>query len=346
MKNKSVRFSVVGCGDIAVPEIKAVRSTSEGEVALVMDVNPVYAEAIGREFGIAYTDTYEDVLNSDVDVVILAVPHHLHREMAVSAANAGKHVILEKPIATTIRDAERIMEACRANNVRLSVAYVLRFRPTVVRVRELLHRGAIGTPFHVQSMDLFEKPDTYWTGGYSLRASTDWRASKAKSGGGVLLMNGSHTIDYLIDLLAARPESVYGTADNRATPGVEVEDHATATIRFGGGAVGVFSACTVAAGNLETADVIVGTEGTITIGERPRVFLKRPWENLTAGKWIDIPVEETHPWQDGRNELFRRFSESVLCGTDAPISGEAALTTLKAVLGAYRSARTGKVVSI
>lgn len=339
-------FAIVGCGDIAEAEWEAIDHAEAAEVGLVMDSRLDHARRLGRRLGIEATDSYEKVLESDVDAVVLAVPHHLHRDLAVRAARAGKHVVLEKPIATTPADGRAIAAACAEADVRLAVAYVQRFRPSNLVAADMVHRGAIGRVLRAQATDLFRKPESYWTDGYSGSVSTDWRASREKSGGGVFMMNVGHSLDSVMSITGLQPVSVYAVAANRATPGVEVEDDITAVFSCVGGAIAVFQASTVVAGDPTAEEVICGSRGTIRLGCPLNVYLDEPWGAVPAGRWIAVPVEEVDPWQDGRDAFFREFVRSVREGTAPPIGGEEALRTLELINAGYLSAATGTVVHL
>ncbi len=337
---------MVGCGDIAQSELQAIQCEKNATVSIVMDSRLDYAAAFGNKNDIAYTDSYEEVLSSGVDVVVLAVPHYLHRNLAVRAADRGKHIVLEKPIATNRQDALAIIDASKKAGTKLSIAYVQRFHPLHQKARELVRSGALGDLFRIQVSDLFTKPESYWTGGYSETVSTDWRASKIKSGGGVWIMNMSHTIDYMLDITGLEPVSVYAVASNYNTPVSEVEDDASAIVRFKGGASATLSASTIAAGNPRSEEILLGTQGTLILKNDARIFLNQAWKEYPAMQWIPLPYDGKDPWQISRNIFFTQFVASLHGNGLVPVSGEEALKTLEIVLATYDSAATGKVINL
>jgi predicted dehydrogenase len=346
LSKNTFAFGLAGCGDIAQNEYKAILTADDSKLSVVMDSRLEHARAFGETVGIPYTASYAELLESDIDAVVIAVPHFLHRELAISAARAGKHIILEKPIATTVEDGEAIIRACKEEGVRLSVAFVQRYRRGNLLARQLIEAGAIGTVFHIHGTDCFEKPQSYWSHGYSGAVSTDWRSNRARSGGGVWMMNGSHTIDLLLHTTGLQPESVYATAANRHTPQVDVEDDVSALVRFNGGAVASLSACSAAAGDPRSELFICGTNGTICLDSPPRLFLREEHADFPANCWITLAGSEEDGWQEGRNELFRRFVASARAGAPTPIPGEEALAALKVVLATYESAERGEPVCL
>jgi len=343
---KPLTFALIGCGDIAQSELDSILKIPHASVSIVMDSRLEYAKAFGQKNSLPFTDSYEEVLASMADVVVLAVPHYLHRDLALKAAAAGKHIVLEKPIATNHQDALDIITASKKAGIQLSIAYVQRYNPIHQKARELVRNGALGSVFRIQASDLFTKPASYWTGGYSETVSTDWRANKSKSGGGVWIMNMSHTIDYLLDITGLEPVSVYAVASNFNTPVSEVEDDASAIISFKGGSSATLSASTIAVGNPRSEELLLGTQGTLIIKGGPKLFLDRAWETYPAHEWITLDSGGKDPWQDSRDSFFSRYVDALNDRGPVPISGEEALKTLEIVLATYESASCGRVVRL
>src|SRR5690606_28851242 len=156
-----------------------------------------------------------------------ATPVDVHAEQTVAAAEAGKHVLCEKPMALSPSECDRMIRACEANGVRLGVAYYRRFYPVVRRIAELLELGAIGDPVLAQVND-FERFDRQE---HEPRA---WLLNAARSGGGPMMDFGSHRLEVFLNLFGA-PESVQGWRDRLLFTGRDVEDTAGAVLRFPSG---------------------------------------------------------------------------------------------------------------
>src|SRR5207248_5485086 len=123
MAGERLRIGMIGCGEIAAATAKGIRESEHAAIAAVMDTNAAMAEDLGRRYDVPWTaDAAELLAHADVDAVYIAVPHYLHAPLTVQAAQAGKHVLCEKPIATTLADADRMIAACAEAGVFLSIA--------------------------------------------------------------------------------------------------------------------------------------------------------------------------------------------------------------------------------
>jgi predicted dehydrogenase len=235
---QSVRIGVIGCGGIArsahLPAIWRLRD----RVALVAaaDLNEEAARAAAEPWGAtAYTDGRALLDRGDVDMVVIATPEASHREWAEAAAAAGVHVLCEKPMATSVADADAMIAACRRAGVRLMIGHSRRFTMRYMQVRRAIDRGDIGTVRLVRENERRARAHTGETRGYY--TSTHWSGDPAVSVGAAIL-NGVHETDLLRWFAGAEPESVacehkVTIAGNRGVP-----DFLTFTVRFANGAVG------------------------------------------------------------------------------------------------------------
>ncbi|HIE50993.1 MAG TPA: Gfo/Idh/MocA family oxidoreductase [Armatimonadetes bacterium] len=342
---KPLQIGIVGCGEIAVHTAEAIAAAENAALALTADVKEELAADLGTKYGVPYTTDPAELLASEaVDAVYIATPHHLHAPLTIQAAEQGKHVMVEKPMATTVADAQRMIDVCRKNGVRLGVCFIMRYRAEIRRARELVQNGLIGKVMGVSLAALGDKPATYWHGGYSGRAQTDWRTKKETSGGGILIMNVSHNLDYIRFITGLEVTRVYAEYGTFATP-VEVEDLLTATLRFNNGAVGVIEATSCARGGSRQprSDRIYGTQGQILLGRPLLVYPEREDMGFTPGKWHEVPVEQPV----GERQLFvEDFARAVAEGKPAPVSGEDGLAALAIVESAYRAGELGEVITL
>src|SRR5829696_2607365 len=193
-----LRIGMIGCGEIAVRMATAIASSQHAQHVMVMDTQAALAQDLGETYGVPWTDRVDDLLaNPEVDAAYIAVPHHLHAPLTIQAAEAGKHILVEKPIATTLADAEAMIAAARANGVWLSVNFHAQVDPLRQAARDLVAQGTIGQVVGTRIVFRGDKPASYWTSGYSGRVATDWRVKKATAGGGVLIMNAIHDLNTL-----------------------------------------------------------------------------------------------------------------------------------------------------
>jgi predicted dehydrogenase len=343
MKNRKLRIGIIGCGEIAVQHAKGVNGAKNAEIGMAMDVVPDLAKDLGEKYNVSHTTDIDALLNQKgIDAVYIATPHHLHAPLTIKAARAGKHVMVEKPMAVNLTQAEEMMDECRKAGVALSVCFVLRYLASTIKARELIQRGAIGKVIAIETLDMAEKPASYWQGGYTGRAKSDWRTFKEKSGGGILIMNISHNIDTMRYITGLEAKRVYSEYNTFATP-VEVEDMIVCTLRYDNGAIGCIEASSCAQGRGSAADRIYGSEGQIVLGTPLKVYTTREMEGLKPNQWNEITLEQTY---DLRTKYVEEFAEAVLSGKEPPITGKDGYAALKVVVTAYKSGQTHTPISL
>lgn len=335
---EKLRIGMIGCGEIAVQTAKGIALAEHAEHVMVMDVSEQVAKDLGDTYGVPHTTRVDELLaNPRVDAVYIAIPHYLHAPLTIQVLKAGKPVLVEKPIATTLADADAMIATAREVGLPFSVAYQAQVDPQSQTIRGIVADGVIGKVLGTRIVYRGDKPGSYWHGGYSGRIQTDWRVSKTKAGGGVLIMNTIHdlnTIRYITGLEATR---VYAEYDTFLTP-VEVEDYITVTYRYDNGAIGTLEAGSAIRGRdpLGAVNRIYGEKGQIILGRTPRIFTTEATADLKAGEWQDIifPVESQ---TNGRAQIVDGFARAVQTGQTPPVSGEDGRAALEIALAAYQS---------
>lgn len=249
-------FGILGAGLVADYHRRAIAATPRAELVAVADADPGRHEAMVRGFGVPAVTEAELLADPAVAVVSVCTPSGLHAEQAVRAAEAGKHVLVEKPMALSLADADAMIEACRANGVTLAVCLQRRTEPAVMRVREAVASGALGRVTLAGAFMPYYRSDAYY-------AQASWRGTWDGDGGGVLMNQGIHLIDLLVWCLG--DPQVVGAAAATLVRGVEVEDTAAATLRFPDGALGVLAGTTTAAPGFAHELRFHGSEGSIVM---------------------------------------------------------------------------------
>jgi predicted dehydrogenase len=339
-------FGIVGCGEIAVQTAKGIEQSGNACIGRVMDAREELARDLGKAHGVPWSSRLEDVLGDPaVQAVYIAVPHDRHAEIAVQAARAGKHVLCEKPLATTLEDADRMIAAAREAGVALGQPFSGLTTAANRRVKEWLDQGAIGRLVGIQVSSVSAKPESYWHGGYSGRAQDDWRMSRARAGGGYLIMNLVYEVNDLRAITGLRPTRVYAEWDTFNTPGVDVEDTISITVRYHTGAIGSWFAGSAVPGRdqqFASGTRLIGTEGQIVLGKPHRIYVDKERPGLSPKQWHSIEVEE-EPGSD-RARRIRPFAAAVLAGQPPPVSGEDGRAALEFILAAYQSGDTHEPV--
>src|SRR5258705_3372677 len=212
MENGShiIRWGLIGCGDIARKRIApAMRNSPVCELVAVSRAQANLAEAFAKEFGARrwYADWRDLLQDKEIDAVYIATPVHLHAEQTIAAAEAGKHVLCEKPMALRVAECDLMLAACESNNVKLGIAYYRHFYPVAIRVKDVIESGEIGVPI-VAQINAFE-----WFNPEPADPRA-WLVRKDLAGGGPMLAFGCNRTVGLVDLIRSVSEGK-ATASNR-----------------------------------------------------------------------------------------------------------------------------------
>jgi predicted dehydrogenase len=347
---------MIGLGEIAYKSTGWLfQDTANCEMVVGVDPVEHVARSYQERFEIPCSTDLDDVLNHpDVDAVVVSTPHYLHVPLGIAAARAGKHVIVEKPMATTLEDADALIAACAEAGVLCSCKEGgVRYQPSTARARELIAGGVIGDVMATQIYGASNKPDSYWTGGYSGRVHTTWRKSKAESGGGILIMNYIYDVYRLRYITGMDVTRVYAEYDTYHTD-VEVEDFIAMTVRFENGALGTIMASSCAPGARKSGvrgtrasgNRIYGTEGQIVFQDGDLlVYSENGQDGVAPGEWTTLSFSDELK-RRSYVTYFERFAEAVFDGRTPDISGKEGRKTLEVLLAAYRSGETHQPISL
>jgi len=291
-------------------------------------------------------------LGSAVEAVYIAVPHNQLAPLAAQALRAGKHALVEKPMALSLAEADELIALAEANSLGLGVNYDLRQSAQALQARALVRAGAIGEIVAVRIQTLIDKPASYWRAGYSGRWVSSWRTSKVQAGGGVVLMNTSHQLDVVRFITGLEVSSVSGEVGTLAAPvAMDVEDIASASLRYANGAIGSLMAGAHLAGPEPGSERIelYGQQGQLRVpslygDDLAQLYLRREWGKpaMAASEWHRLPHEPAHIYQGTVNA----FARAVRRGEAPSPNGRDAREVLAIILGLYQSAERRTVQPI
>jgi len=334
--SRTLGYGIIGCGRIFRNHAASVAADARARLLAVADVKPEARERARAEFGAAaYADYTELLARPDVAAVSICLPHHLHEAAVIAAAEAGKHVLCEKPLALNGEQAARMIRACREHSVTLGVVLQNRWNEATRKVLDALRQGRFGLISAGNMIQAAWKDDAYY--------ADDWHGRWATEGGGALLTQAIHTLD-LLCLFIGRPLAVAAhcrTLAHRA----EVEDVCSASIRFDGGAVGAVCVTNCAHGGWRLRLELLGARGCAAIEDNRIVRWdfadRRPEDTLVGGEDAsDTPIGAPG-YGVGHRRLIADFISSVLGGTPFAVPGEEGLKVSEVIWAAYRSARSG-----
>lgn len=252
----TMHWALLGTGDIARKRVAhAIQAQADCSIAIGCRRNKASLEAFCRDFQIprAITDWNVAVADAQLDAVYVATPVYLHAEQAIAALEHGKHVLVEKPMALTVRECTRMIDAARANARTLSVAYYRRFYPAYQRIQRAIDSGELGAVLSVFAQTGNPFPFTPDDAAY-------WRVDLAQGGGGPLMDIGCHRLDLFLDLLG-KPQEVHVCMSSIEVP-YEAENVASLVLRFGSGVHGILQ-CFFGTAHVPDELVVTGTRGRV-----------------------------------------------------------------------------------
>jgi predicted dehydrogenase len=332
--DRPVRIGLVGTGIGKLHAAGIAKMPGLAQLAAVCGLDEG-AQIVGKQYGAGYvTDRYQDLLNDrDIDIIDLCVPHHQHLPLSVAAAAAGKHILIEKPLARNLEEADQIIAAARQAGVRLMTGHNQRYYGHHAKAKELIEAGAIGAPFMiVASVHVHGQIEGF-------------RRFLNEAGGGTLIDSGVHRFD-LIRWMMGEVEIVFAQTGRFMQMQMEGEDCAGVTLRFRSGAIGTFSCSWSAKGPVpEETLQIFGPQGAILTEDHTR-SLRFSSENPPAGlqnvREFVFPVDQAESIRRG----IEAFLFSLQTGQEPPISGADGRAALELSIASYQSAQTGLPVHL
>ncbi|HRH45579.1 MAG TPA: Gfo/Idh/MocA family oxidoreductase [Pyrinomonadaceae bacterium] len=303
-----MNWGLIGAGDIARKRIApALRDLENCNLSAISRKNVELAESFAKEFSAekSFADWRELIADDDIEAVYLATPVFLHKEQTIAAAEAGKHVLCEKPMALNVKECDEMIAACRVNNVKFGIAYYRRFYPIIERVKQIIATDEIGKPVMAQinSFEFFNPTAEH---------PRFWLIEKGKSGGGPMMDFGCHRLEVLVNLFG-EVSKVKSLVANVAFER-EVEDTATALLQFESGTC---ASVTVTHAAREPQDTlsIFGTKGSIHIPVLNQANIQIKTENGDR-----IESHPTHP--NVHLPLIADFTNAILEDRAPLVSGE------------------------
>lgn len=357
--SSKLRTAIIGCGKVAHVHAKALQQIEECSLVAVQSRNPASTKEFADKYGVkAYEDTQDMIMDEKIDVSIICTPHPEHRSPAITALNAGSHVLVEKPLAVSLADCDAMLSAAQKNNRQLGIVSQRRFSHAALRMKKAIDDGKIGHPSIATVVMLGWRDEAYYK-------SDPWRGSWEKEGGGVLVNQAPHQLDLLQWFMNDEFEELYGVYKNINHPYIEVEDTAIAILKFKKGGIanlvvsnsqkpGIYAKVHVHGSN--GASVGVQTDGgSMFIAGVTSVF-EPPKNDL----WT-IPGEEhlLGQWQKEDSDFFKTidpvgyyirlqdhdFIRSVMEDKQPMVTGIDGRKTVELFNAIYQSSRQGKPVS-
>ena len=338
-----VHVGIIGGGFVSSIHAEAFRDVPEAVLTASCAASQASAEAFARKWNIPFaTADYRQLLaRRDVDMVVLGIPNDLHCQVTVAAAQAGKHVVVEKPLAHTWADGLAMVAACREHNVKLMYAETLCFSPKYGRAKHLLDEGAIGKLYMAKQGEKHSGPHS------------DWFYDVRRSGGGAIMDLGCHGIEWARWIYGKqKPKSVVAHCQHALHTRTRGEDNSVIILEFADGGIAVIDDSWAKHGGMDDRVELYGTEGVIHCdllhGSSMETYSRSGYgyAGEKAGDtkgWTFTAFEETYLY--GFPHELRHFTNCVLNDQTPQEMGEDGLATLEIIYAAYESAGTGRRIT-
>ncbi|MGZ3690882.1 MAG: Gfo/Idh/MocA family protein, partial [Pseudobdellovibrio sp.] len=332
MKKKKVKYAVVGLGHIAqVAVIPAFKNSKSSELYALVSGDRQKLKILSNKYNVEkkyyYRDFNECLKDDNLDAVYISLPNHLHYQYVLRAAEAGKHILCEKPLAVTSHQARQMIAAARFNNIKLMTAYRLHFDPANLKAIELVQSGKIGRP-------------RYFTSEFGHQIKEDNIRASFREGGSPLHDLGIYCINAARYLMQAEPIEVFAMAASPAARLPEIEQTVTATMRFPQDQLATFT-CSFAS---------AGVTNYRVVGDKGNLFIENVYDytgEVTHHLTVD---EKTKTWTSKPGDQFAAeldyFSSCILKNKNPEPSGTEGLVDLMIIEALLYSIKTGKAVRL
>ncbi|MBS4196063.1 Gfo/Idh/MocA family protein [Lederbergia citri] len=335
-----LKVAVVGCGSIAryrhLPEYAA---NDQVEIVAVCDIVEDRAKEMAEKYGAkAYTDYKTMLAEADADIVSVCTPNYLHAPVSIDALNVGKHVLCEKPMATSEEDALAMIEAAKNNNKKLMIAHNQRFVPSHEKARELIENGEIGKIYSFRTAFGHPGPE-----GWSIDGKDSWFFRKEEAFIGAMGDLGVHKTDLMRYILGEDFVEVGAFVESGAKEDSTVDDNAVCVLKSESGIIGTLAA-SWAYQKEDNSTVIYGEKGVIRLEDDPEYALIVHYRNGETKNFDLGKIQSNDEGGQTSTRVIENFVNSIVNDTVPPIDGEEGMKSLKVVLAALKSSETKQIV--
>lgn len=343
-----MKYALIGCGRIATNHIKAALN-NQLEIAAVCDIQPEHMKKLLERHGLwaddsikHYTDYKAMIAEVQPELVSIATESGIHAEIAIFCIKHGVHVIIEKPMAMSMADANEIIRLSEERNVKVSACHQNRFNIAVQEMRQALEAGRFGKLSHGSIHVRWNRNQNYYT-------QAPWRGTWAQDGG-ALMNQCIHGIDLLRWTFGGEVEEVYGQTRQQFHDYLEAEDVGMAVVKFKNGAIATIEGTTnVYPQNLEETLYIFGEKGTVKIGGTSTNNID-VWdfadETEADMKNKGLEEETNNVYGNGHTSLFVDMMDAIQTNRKPYVDAYAGRDALELVLAIYKSQKEGKAVKL
>lgn len=342
IKDRKIKIALVGCGRISKNHLAAIQASEQLELDAICDTNASCVESMASSYGAkGYISLTEMLQHSDADLITLCTPSGLHPAQTIQIANAGRHVITEKPMATRWQDGLAMLNACNEAKVRLFVVKQNRFNKPVQLLKKAIMQQRFGRIYLIGINVFWARPQSYYD-------QAPWRGTW-EFDGGALSNQASHYVD-LLHWLGGPVQSVQAMTGTLGR-NIETEDTAVLNIKWRHGALGSMAVTMLSyPKNIEGSIIVIGEKGTVKIGGIALNKIEQ-WEFADTAEEdkkavMEANYETASIYGFGHSLYYNNVVNVLQEKGDVPIDGREGLKTLELLIAAQRSARAQQIISL
>lgn len=338
-----LKVGVIGCGSIAefrhLPEYEA---NEHVDIVAVCDIIEDRVNETAKRYDAkAYLD-YKDLLADDqIDLISVCLPNYLHAPVSIAASNAGKHVLCEKPMATSRKEAEEMIEAAKHNRKKLMVAHNQRFVASHEKAKDMISKGKLGKIYSFRTAFGHPGPE-----GWSIDGRNSWFFNKEEALIGAMGDLGVHKTDLIRHILGEEVVEVAGFIKTHAKEGTDVDDDAVCILKMESGTIGTLAASWAYNSIGDNSTVIYGEHGTIRLEDDPDYSLIVQYTNGEVAKYELDGIQTNEEGGQHTTHVIDHFVSAVVEDTEMVISGEEGMKSLQVVLAALESSENKTIVKL
>lgn len=335
-----VNFGIVGCGFIASKHVNALEQIANARLVAACDSNQNRLASFSEKYGVSSYENYDEFLkNPTIEAVIICTPSGSHAAMGEKAAQAGKHILLEKPFVLDTSQGKSLVKLCKSKGVKLGVVHPNRVKTVVRALSEAINEGWFGKITHASAVLRWNRTPEYFN-------STSWRGT-IEMDGGILFNQAIHNIDLLNWLLGPVDEVFAYSAT--ALHNIEYEDVCVCSLKFKSGMLGTIEAAvTLYPENLEESISIFGSHGTAVLGGKSLSRIQEWKFSRFSDAEAKIQADQLNNESDpaGHKEIIEDFIRAITLNQEPLVSGEEAMKVLYLIKGIYQSTKANQPVKI
>lgn len=335
-------FGIVGGGMIGAVQAAAIEQISGAKLVAVCGRNEARTAEFAAKFGCAAYTNYERFLqHPELQIVNICTPSGTHAELGIRAAEAGKHVLTEKPIEINLERADALIAACDRADVKLGVIFQSRFLPAVKRIKQAIDEGRLGKLMLGDALVKWYRAPEYYAPG-------TWRGTLKMDGGGALINQAIHTVD-LLRWMMGPVETAFAMKAALRYPHIEAEDTLVGTVKFQSGALGVVQATTSAKPGFKRRLEISGERGTVILDGDAISVWAIDGEDSNLGEAEQLTDGSANPAaisNEGHRRQIEDMMRAVLENRAPMIDGREGRKSLELVMALYAAANEGKLVAL